>query len=574
MSAEKAFEMQRQVRQNAKELQSSLKDLYSWEKDIKNKEMELKKAPAAAANTSMPVRSHVQKTGKAEQQSPSSSAAGTPTEKKDPPGDPVARQHKKANDIKDRGNNYVKQGEYDRAIEAYTEAVEVYPYDPVYYINRALCYIKQERFDSCVDDCEAAISLDKLCVKAYYRRMQANESLGNNMEALKDCTTVLALDPKNIEGKQSLARINERLRKNATKTGPNFSADRPDLIDILPIEKPVYKRSKKSMRRVTITDIVSPRPSTDEAQPLRISDEDIDKIFNSYCGPYKEIKKEDLPENQPNRDPPTATPIVESVDSKPSASSVKKSPNLRKDTATDAKPSASSLKTSQNSNSDTKQTLPDAVKEAKPSADLPKTSTNLNKDPVNEVKQLSQNPSKDAKVSKDTKKDALIDNKPSAAPLKTSKTSNKDTENEPEIESASNIKTVGGATPMERALPPAPAGTAQFYITWKELSPNQKYQYLKSIDIQNLCKILGAGFDSDTFNDLLCTIQDFYVPEKEPATASVLLEISKNDEFPILAMLMSAEEKKMVSSILKQLKNWPKKNPQVLEKLSRAYGVD
>ncbi|EDW35643.1 GL17370 [Drosophila persimilis] len=118
MSAEKAFEMQRQVRRNAKEVQSSLKDLYSWEKDIKKKEMELKKAPAAAANTSMPVRSHVQKTGKAEHQSPSSSAAGTPTEKKDPLGDPVARQHKKANDIKDRGNNYVKQGEYDRAIEA------------------------------------------------------------------------------------------------------------------------------------------------------------------------------------------------------------------------------------------------------------------------------------------------------------------------------------------------------------------------------------------------------------------------------------------------------------------------
>jgi len=69
-------------------------------------------------------------------------------------------------------------------------------------------------FELCVDDCETAIALDKLCVKAYYRRMQANESLGNNMEALKDCTTVLAIEPKNIEAKKSLARINERLRKN------------------------------------------------------------------------------------------------------------------------------------------------------------------------------------------------------------------------------------------------------------------------------------------------------------------------------------------------------------------------
>lgn len=33
------------------------------------------------------------------------------------------------------------------------------------------------------------------------------------MEALKDCTTVLAIDPKNYEAKRSLERINERLRK-------------------------------------------------------------------------------------------------------------------------------------------------------------------------------------------------------------------------------------------------------------------------------------------------------------------------------------------------------------------------
>lgn len=68
-------------------------------------------------------------------------------------------------------------------------------------------------YDNCIDDCDAAIELDKLCVKAYYRRMQANESLGNNMEALKDCTTVLAIDPKNYEAKRSLERINDRLRK-------------------------------------------------------------------------------------------------------------------------------------------------------------------------------------------------------------------------------------------------------------------------------------------------------------------------------------------------------------------------
>lgn len=77
--------------------------------------------------------------------SPSSSAASTPTEKQDLPQDTLAQQHKKANDIKDRGNNYVKQADYEKAIEAYTKAVEIYPYDPIYFINRALCHIKLER---------------------------------------------------------------------------------------------------------------------------------------------------------------------------------------------------------------------------------------------------------------------------------------------------------------------------------------------------------------------------------------------------------------------------------------------
>lgn len=80
-------------------------------------------------------------------------------------------------------------------------------------------------------------------------------------------------------------------------------------------------------------------------------------------------------------------------------------------------------------------------------------------------------------------------------------------------------------------------------MTWKELSPNQKYQYLKSIEIPNLCKILGAGFDSDTFTDLLRTLNDFYVPNKDPTTAAVMLEISKNDEFSILSIFMSPEDK-------------------------------
>ncbi|XP_017124930.1 RNA polymerase II-associated protein 3 [Drosophila elegans] len=556
--AEKAFELQRQVRQNAKDYENSVKDLYSWERDIKSKEKELQKAPASAANKNLPVRSH----GKSEKESPSSSAASTPTEKQDLPLDPVARQHKKANDIKDRGNTYVKQAEYDKAIVAYSAAIGAYPHDPIYYINRALCYIKQERFEMCVEDCEAAIALDKLCVKAYYRRMQANESLGNNMEALKDCTTVLAIEPKNIEAKTSLARINERLRKHATKSGPNFNPDRPGLIDILPFEKPVYKRSKKAMRRVPIVDVVSPRGSSDDTNKLRISDEDIDKIFNSSCGAFEEVKKADAKQDQVKPSPPKAQSIVEAPkEAKKDSKQTSPKPDPVEAVFQEIKKDAKNKAEVEN---ETKQSSPkedpvEAVsKDTKNKAEVEKQSVTSSP-----IKVAVEVPKVQGPVSptKKTEKSSIEDKAATVNSIQTEKV-------DPNLKNNEMP-----ASPLDPSVPPAPTGTAQFHVTWKELSAPQKYQYLKSINVSNLCKILGAGFDSDTFSGLLRTVQEYYVPNKEPTTAAVLQEVSKNDQFTILAMFMSAEEKKVVKSIFSAIKNWPNKNPAVLDKLSKDYEV-
>ncbi|XP_017070533.1 RNA polymerase II-associated protein 3 [Drosophila eugracilis] len=536
--AEKAFEQVRQVRQNAREYESSVKDLYSWERDIKSKEKELQNAPASAAKMDLPVRSHG-KPQKPEKDSPTSSAASTPTEKQDLPMDPVAQQHKKANDIKDRGNTYVKQAEYEKAIVAYSTAIAVYAHDPIYYINRALCYLKQERFELCAEDCEAAIALDKLCVKAYYRRMQANESLGNNMQALKDCTTVLAIEPKNIEAKKSLARINERLRKNATKSGPNFTPERPGLVDVLPFDKPVYKRSKKAMRRVPIVDVVTPRGTSDDTNNLRISDEDIDKIFNSSCGSFEEVKKTNV--KQKPLDTSISPAKVETI--------VESSKDAKKEAKQSLPKAAPVMETSKETKKES-ETVPDVDKETEPSSP---------KKPAVEVSKV-QRPISPPKTTEKHSTEVQATN------LKASQT-------EMTVPNSTNNEMSANTLEQKRSLPPAPTGTAQFHVTWKELSAPQKYQYLKSIEIQNLCKILGAGFDSDTFADLLRTVQDYYVPNKEPTTADVLLEVSKNDEFTILAMLMSAEEKKVVTSIFNAIKNWPIKNQTVMDKLSKVYDV-
>ena len=70
---------------------------------------------------------------------------------------------------------------------------------------------------------------------------------------------------------------------------------------------------------------------------------------------------------------------------------------------------------------------------------------------------------------------------------------------------------------------------------------------LQSIELTKLCKILGAGFDSDTLTDVLRIIQQHYVVDSQENAlniANTLLQISRNNQIGILSLLMSSEERK------------------------------
>ena len=68
--------------------------------------------------------------------------------------------------------------------------------------------------------------------------------------------------------------------------------------------------------------------------------------------------------------------------------------------------------------------------------------------------------------------------------------------------------------------------------------------FSQSIPLTQLVKILGAGFDSDTLSDIIRTLHDYYLLNKDSATADTLLEVSKNKQVSILSLLMSNEERK------------------------------
>lgn len=140
--------------------------------------------------------------------------------KVDQESDKLSKESMKENEVrtnadsfKTQGNEYSKAGNYEKAVSLYTDAIKLYDKEPIYFSNRSLCFIKLEKFDEAIADCDKAVELDANCVKAFYRRMQANECLGLAKRALEDCQKVLDIDPKNTEAMASYQRINQRIKR-------------------------------------------------------------------------------------------------------------------------------------------------------------------------------------------------------------------------------------------------------------------------------------------------------------------------------------------------------------------------
>jgi tetratricopeptide (TPR) repeat protein len=96
-----------------------------------------------------------------------------------------------------RGNVHSDQGDYDRAIADYTAAVRVEPKNALAYQNRGLAHAKKGDFDAVLADCEKALALDPKLASAHFIRATAYSSKGDRQRAITEFNLALRLDPKN-----------------------------------------------------------------------------------------------------------------------------------------------------------------------------------------------------------------------------------------------------------------------------------------------------------------------------------------------------------------------------------------
>lgn len=95
-----------------------------------------------------------------------------------------------------KGNDCFKEKKYKKAASYYSQAQILDPKNPVHLINRAMARLKLENYPSVIEDCNLAIKLDPVNVKAHYRRAIAFENMQQLPEAQKDLETCLRLNPK------------------------------------------------------------------------------------------------------------------------------------------------------------------------------------------------------------------------------------------------------------------------------------------------------------------------------------------------------------------------------------------
>ncbi|KAG0269717.1 STIP1 y and U box-containing protein 1 [Actinomortierella ambigua] len=79
----------------------------------------------------------------------------------------TADQHKQL------GNEHFKKKEYEEAITEYSRAIVKDPRQAVYYTNRANCYLKLDKYQNVINDCERAIEFEP---KSSYEFAQGQQS--------------------------------------------------------------------------------------------------------------------------------------------------------------------------------------------------------------------------------------------------------------------------------------------------------------------------------------------------------------------------------------------------------------
>lgn len=138
----------------------------------------------------------------------------------------------RAEEEKEKGNDYFKKGEYSNAIKHYSEAISRNPDDPKLYSNRAACYTKLAAFDLGLKDCESCTKLDEKFIKGWIRKGKILQVMQQPSKALCAYQKALEIDPSNGEALEGYRACTMAVHSNPKEIRERAMSD-PEVQEIL-----------------------------------------------------------------------------------------------------------------------------------------------------------------------------------------------------------------------------------------------------------------------------------------------------------------------------------------------------
>lgn len=123
--------------------------------------------------------------------------------------------------LKLEGNRAVASRSYRQAVEYYTQAIGLNPYDPVFLSNRAAAFSSMRDFENAIADAKAALEIDPSFTKAYSRLGFAYYSAGDAKASLSAYEKGLELEGDSpssamMKGYEAAKKLVEQEMEHAT----------------------------------------------------------------------------------------------------------------------------------------------------------------------------------------------------------------------------------------------------------------------------------------------------------------------------------------------------------------------